>query len=48
VSSKIKVCLVGAGRAAKVHGSSIERYIPSAELSAVVDVNNAPLEENHE
>jgi len=34
---KVKVCLIGAGRVAKVHGSNVKTYIPSSEVVAVVD-----------
>lgn len=33
----IRICLVGAGRAGKVHASSITQSIPSARLSAIVE-----------
>jgi myo-inositol 2-dehydrogenase/D-chiro-inositol 1-dehydrogenase/scyllo-inositol 2-dehydrogenase (NAD+) len=41
----IKLCLVGGGRAAKVHGNSITRYNPRAEISAVVDSNSQTLKD---
>ncbi len=33
----VRICLVGAGRAAKVHANSIVNAVPGAELTAVVD-----------
>lgn len=33
----IKVCLVGAGRVAKVHANSLSAHVPGAELAAIVD-----------
>ena len=33
----VKICLVGAGRAGKVHANSFTHYIPHAEVVAVVD-----------
>ena len=37
VVNPIRVCLVGAGRAGKVHASSLTRSIPAGELVAAVD-----------
>ena len=37
MSASIRVCLVGAGRAGKVHANSLVHYIPSARLAAIVD-----------
>ncbi len=37
MSAAIRVCLVGAGRAGKVHANSLAHYIPGARLAAVVD-----------
>ena len=34
---RIRICLIGAGRAGRVHASSIARHIAGAELAAVVD-----------
>lgn len=33
----IRICLVGAGRAGRVHANSIARHIPAARLAAVVE-----------
>lgn len=33
----IRICLVGAGRVAKVHANSLKGHVPSSELVAVVD-----------
>ena len=35
----IRVCLVGAGRVAKVHGNSLVNHVPTAKLVAIVDPN---------
>ncbi len=35
--NKVRVCLIGAGRVAKVHGSNLKDHIPSAKIVAVVD-----------
>ncbi len=45
MTEKIKVCLVGAGRVAKVHANSLVRHVPSAELVAIVDTNPQILED---
>jgi predicted dehydrogenase len=37
--SPIRVCLVGAGRIARVHAESLVRHIPNGRLSAIVDKN---------
>jgi myo-inositol 2-dehydrogenase/D-chiro-inositol 1-dehydrogenase/scyllo-inositol 2-dehydrogenase (NAD+) len=41
---KIRICLVGAGRAGRVHANTIARYMPRAELAAVVDEVALPAE----
>ncbi len=41
----IKICLVGAGRVAKVHANSIVNHIPGGELVAIVDKETRVLEE---
>ena len=41
----IRVCIVGAGRVARVHAKSLVRHIPSARLSAIVDTNPEVLDE---
>lgn len=41
----IRVCLVGAGRAAKVHASSLVHHIPAGRLAAIVDTNRDVLQE---
>lgn len=38
MSTQIRVCLVGAGRVAKVHANSLVNHIPDGELVAIVDV----------
>ena len=37
MSSQVRVCLVGAGRAAKVHANSLIHHTPGGELVAIVD-----------
>lgn len=37
MNSPIRVCLLGAGRAAKVHANSLVAHVPAGELVAVVD-----------
>ena len=37
MSELVSVCLVGAGRAGKVHANSLVNYIPEAKLAAIVD-----------
>jgi len=37
LSSPIRVCLVGAGRAGKVHANSLVNYVPQGQLAGVVD-----------
>lgn len=38
MTESIRVCLVGAGRVAKVHANSLVNHLPKAKLVAVVDV----------
>jgi predicted dehydrogenase len=45
MSAPIRVCLVGAGRAAKVHASSLIHHVPAGKLVAVVDTDPDVLEE---
>lgn len=44
MSHPIRVCLVGAGRVAKVHAKSLVKYVPDANLVAVVDPNQDVLQ----
>lgn len=37
IISPLRICLVGAGRAGKVHANSIVNYIPTARLAAIVE-----------
>lgn len=39
MSHQIRICIIGAGRAAKVHANSIVHHAPEARLVAVVDTN---------
>ena len=45
MSTQIKVCLVGAGRVARVHANSLVNHVPAANLVAVVDNNPHTLQE---
>ena len=44
MTSAIRVCLVGAGRAGQVHAESLVQHIPEGRLAALVDANPAALE----
>ncbi len=46
--ASIRVCLVGAGRVAKVHANSLANHVPSAELAAIVDPSSETLQETGE
>lgn len=39
MSSLVRICLVGAGRAAKVHANSLVYHIPGGKLMAIVDAS---------
>ena len=39
IKSLIRVCLVGAGRAGKVHANTLANHLPTARLAAVVDAS---------
>jgi len=39
MKKQVRICLVGAGRVAKVHANSIIKYTPNAICTALVDVN---------
>ena len=39
MSNPIRVCLVGAGRAAKVHANSLANHVPDGEVVGVVDTH---------
>jgi myo-inositol 2-dehydrogenase/D-chiro-inositol 1-dehydrogenase/scyllo-inositol 2-dehydrogenase (NAD+) len=43
---KVRICLVGAGRAGMVHAKNVVHYIQSAVLVALVDTNQKALEES--
>ena len=45
MSKQIRVCLVGAGRVAKVHANSLTRYTPAGKCVAMVDVNKEVLQQ---
>lgn len=44
MTAPVKVCLVGAGRAGRVHANSIVRHLPAASLVAVVEADATVLE----
>ncbi|MFP3853596.1 MAG: Gfo/Idh/MocA family oxidoreductase [Anaerolineales bacterium] len=44
MTAKISVCLVGAGRAGKVHAQSLLQHVPNGILSAAVDADADTLE----
>jgi predicted dehydrogenase len=44
MSKSVRICLVGAGRAGKVHANSLRRYVPVGELVALVDPDPETLE----
>jgi predicted dehydrogenase len=37
MKNNLRVCLVGAGRAGKVHARSLAQYLPNADLAVIVD-----------
>lgn len=41
---RVKVCVVGAGRVGKLHSATLRRYVPNAELVALVDTQDDVLE----
>ena len=41
MSTEIRICMVGAGRVAKVHANSLINHVPGGKLVAMVD----PVEE---
>jgi len=43
MSHEIRICLVGAGRVAHVHASSLVNYLPGGKLVAIVDPNMSAL-----
>lgn len=45
MTQSIRVCLVGAGRVARVHANSLVHHVPAAQLVAIVDPNKATLDE---
>ncbi len=45
MSTPIRVCLVGAGRVAKVHASSLVHHVPAGKLVAIADTDSYVLEE---
>jgi len=45
---KLRFCLVGAGRAGMVHARNIFKYIPNAEVTAIVENNKQMLNERAE
>jgi len=45
MSQPIRVCLVGAGRVARVHANSLVNYVPAAQLVAIADPSRQTLDE---
>jgi predicted dehydrogenase len=43
--SSVRICLIGAGRAAQVHANSLVNHVPGGELAAVVDSDPGVLNE---
>lgn len=43
MSSPIRVCLVGAGRAAKVHANSLVNHVPNGKLVGLIDTSSEAL-----
>jgi predicted dehydrogenase len=44
MSTQVRVCLVGAGRVAKVHANSLVNHVPGGELVAIVDLAEEALD----
>ncbi len=45
MSREVKVCMIGAGRVGKLHSGTLRRYIPNANVVALVDTQQAILAE---
>jgi predicted dehydrogenase len=45
VKKSVRVCMLGAGRVGKLHAGNIRRYLPTGEVSALVDTYPTMLEE---
>jgi predicted dehydrogenase len=45
MSPALRVCLVGAGRVARVHAHSLVHHVPAAQLVAIVDPDRSALDE---
>lgn len=45
MTSTVRVCLIGAGRVAKVHANSLVNHVPKGELAAIVDIDSNVLDE---
>jgi predicted dehydrogenase len=41
----VKICMIGAGRVGKLHSGTLRRYIPDGEVVALVDTQQAILDE---
>jgi predicted dehydrogenase len=48
MAQSIRVCLVGAGRVARVHANSLVRHVPAAQAAALVDPSREVLDETGE
>ena len=44
MTTQVRVCLVGAGRVAKVHANSLVNRVPGGKLVAIVDVAEEALD----
>lgn len=45
MAKNIKICMIGAGRVGKLHSGTLKRYIPDGDVVALVDTQQAMLEE---
>ena len=45
MAQMVKVCMIGAGRVGKLHSGTLRRYIPDGEVVALVDTQQAILDE---
>jgi len=48
MSGSVRICLIGAGRVAKVHANSLVKHVPQGELVAIVDTSPDVLQETAE
>jgi myo-inositol 2-dehydrogenase/D-chiro-inositol 1-dehydrogenase/scyllo-inositol 2-dehydrogenase (NAD+) len=45
MASKVKICMIGAGRVGKLHSGTLKRYIPDGDVVALVDTQPEMLAE---